>query len=90
METLFDFNPTAQELEDIAFFYLLLPVKFDQMPSSSNKAFYLERIKPEWAKYDIAALHEERGDQETADKYWAQIPTLAKEYRQQDYFTLPS
>jgi hypothetical protein len=81
MTTIFDFNPSKAEVENIAFNFLTMHLRLGKMVKEQTKEVYVANIKPDWASFDIAVLFEERGDQEQADKYWVLIPAIAQEYR---------
>lgn len=80
MLTIFDFEPTTQEIEEIGFNYLTMALRLGQSVESPTKNFYLQNIKEKWAMFDIAVLLSERGRQEEANVYFSQIPEIAEEY----------
>lgn len=76
METIFDHNPTQQELNDLRFDALSFCQKFGiDLATELTKDLYLEHITQQNAYYDIACLFEFRGDLETAEKYWSKLPS---------------
>jgi hypothetical protein len=79
METIFNYNPTPQELSDIRFDALSFCQKFGiDIPGELTRELYLELITQENAYYDLACLFEFRGDLETANKYWSKLPANLK------------
>lgn len=81
METIFDFNPTPQELIDIRFDAFSLCLKFGiDTDKELTPELYKELISQENAYYDLAVLFEFRNDQAKADQYWSKLP---KEYKSQ-------
>lgn len=82
METIFDYNPTDEELVELfgydkqtesmayGFSVFLLPIKtYDQENSNDGKLL------------DLAKLLELRGLQEAAKEIWANIPDIESQYR---------
>lgn len=65
METIFDFNPTAVEI--------------DGFTHGRSKTEYLNRDK-ELLIADIAILFLDRNNTEKANEYWAKIPDMHKEF----------
>ena len=78
-KTIFDFNPTEKELSDIGFggFTTYLSTGISE---GLTKEQYIEKIPEDRALFDIAILHEIRGEKDKANEFWAQIPQLYKEY----------
>ncbi|AOW09506.1 hypothetical protein [Flavobacterium gilvum] len=75
MITIFDFNPTPQELIDIRFDALSLCQKFGiDTNKELTPELYKELVSQENAYYDLAVLFEFRNDQAKADEYWAKHP----------------
>lgn len=75
METIFDFNPTAQELIDIRFDAFSLCLKFGiDTNKELTPELYKELVSQENAYYDIAVLFEFRNNQDKANEYWAKLP----------------
>ncbi|PXY44511.1 hypothetical protein [Flavobacterium hydrophilum] len=75
MITIFDYNPTDQELNDIRFDALSLCQKFGiDTDKELTPELYLELVSQENAYYDLAVLFEFRNDQEKADEFWAKLP----------------
>ncbi len=60
METIFDFNPTEKELQEL-------------MILNIDKKLYLQTRTKEGVLYDLALLFEERNSDKSL-KYWAKIP----------------
>ncbi len=81
METIFDFSPTPQEIEQIAFNYLDMRLRLGKWNESPTEDWYRENIKPEWALFDLALLFTSRDNEAAAETYWAQIPAIAQEYK---------
>lgn len=75
METIFDHNPTPQELIDIRFDALSLCQKFGiDTDKELTPKLYIELVSQENAYYDLAVLFEFREDQTKADEYWSKLP----------------
>jgi hypothetical protein len=75
METIFDFNPTTQELIDIRHDAFSLCLKFGiDTDKKLTPALYKELITQENAYYDLAVLFEFRDDQDKANEYWKKLP----------------
>lgn len=81
METIFDFNPSDDELIDILGYNQ--QTREIQLPLwggvvSVNK--YNSSVSNEGRIFNIALLLESRND-ERAKEYWAQIPEIEQQYR---------
>lgn len=75
METIFDHNPTPQELIDIRFDALSLCLKFGiETTENLTPELYKGIISQDNANYDLACLFEFRDDQTKADEYWSKLP----------------
>jgi hypothetical protein len=75
MITIFDHNPTDQELNDIRFDALSLCQKFGiDTDKELTPELYLELVSQENAYYDLAVLFEFRNDQAKANEFWAKLP----------------
>lgn len=75
METIFDYNPTDQELNDIRFDAFSLCQKFGiDTDKELTPELYLELVSQENAYYDLATLFEFRNDQTKAKEFWAKLP----------------
>lgn len=80
MVTIFDFNPTPQELIDIRFDALSLCLKFGiDTDKELTPELYKELVTQQNAYYDLAVLFEFRGDTKTANEYWDKLPKEVKE-----------
>ncbi|MBS1535325.1 MAG: hypothetical protein JST78_09625 [Bacteroidetes bacterium] len=80
MVTIFDFNPTPQELVDIRFDAFSLCLKFGiDTEKELTPELYKELVTQENAYYDIAVLFEFRGDENTANEYWKKLPKELQE-----------
>jgi hypothetical protein len=79
METIFDHNPTHQELNDIRFDAFSLCLKFGIETSKTlTPELYKELISQDNAYYDLACLFEFRDNQTKADTYWRKLPSEDK------------
>ncbi|MWB92975.1 hypothetical protein GON26_01245 [Flavobacterium sp. GA093] len=75
METIFDFKPTPQELNDIRFDSFSLCLKFGiETDKELTQEIYKELVSQENAYYDLAVLFEFREDQDKAKEYWKKLP----------------
>lgn len=75
MITIFDHNPTDQELIDIRFDAFSLCQKFGiDTDKELTPELYIELVSQENAYYDLAVLFEFRNDQKKADEFWAKLP----------------
>lgn len=77
--TIFDFNPTEEELHEIGLYSSIGSYPF---PSEGKitKELYLDRVKEhEQRIFDIGLLHEKRGLD--ASVFWEQIPFLYQQYK---------
>lgn len=75
METIFDYNPTSQELIDIRFDALSLCLKFGiETTETLTPELYKKLVSQDNAYYDLACLFEFREDQKKADEYWSKLP----------------
>ncbi|REG93010.1 hypothetical protein [Flavobacterium aquicola] len=75
METIFNYNPSLQELSDIRFDSLSLCLKFAiDIEEELTPAIYKKLISQENAYYDLACLFEFRGDEDKANEYWSKLP----------------
>lgn len=77
MQTIFDYNPTNDELNAIGFFSFPTMISLCHV-GEVTKEIYLSNIAPDKAIFDIAILHEHR--KQDAATYWSQIPELHAEY----------
>lgn len=76
METIFDYSPTPQELNDIRFDSFSLCLKFGIETSKTlTPELYKELVSQDNAYYDLACLFEFRGDQVKADDFWKKLPS---------------
>jgi len=79
METIFNYNPTLQELSDIRFDSLSLCLKFGiNIKEELTPAIYKKLISQENAYYDLACLFEFRNNKEKANQYWRKLPEAHK------------
>lgn len=79
METIFNFSPTPQELNDIRFDAFSLCLKFGvETDKELTPELYKELISQENAHYDLAVLFEFRNDQTKANEYWKKLPKELK------------
>ncbi|OJV50523.1 MAG: hypothetical protein BGO31_14265 [Bacteroidetes bacterium 43-16] len=79
METIFDFNPTGNELKAIGIDSLNLSMRHGvevSDPITDNNY----KVSQEDAYFDIALLLEYRNDKDRAAEYWAMIPDRHSEY----------
>jgi hypothetical protein len=92
MITIFDFNPTTQELIDIQFDSHSLCLKFGiETDKNLTPELYKELINQQQSFYDLALLFEFRNDSKAASKYWEKVPKEWKEnFLGVDYETIPS
>lgn len=67
METIFDHNPTPEELRAIGC-------------GHDTVAWYLEHVHEESAWFDLALLFRERGDARNETRAWSHIPERRDEY----------
>ncbi|MDN3672629.1 hypothetical protein QWY99_22085 [Flavobacterium branchiarum] len=75
MITIFNYNPTDQELSDIRFDAFSLCQKFGiDTDKELTPELYLNLVSQENAYYDLAVLFEFRKDQKKADEFWAKLP----------------
>jgi len=75
MKTIFDYNPTSQELIDIRFDVLSLCLKFGiETTETLTPELYKKLVSQDNAYYDLAVLFEFREDQTKADEYWSKLP----------------
>ncbi|MFE3849098.1 hypothetical protein ACFX5D_14085 [Flavobacterium sp. LB3P45] len=75
METIFDHNPTPQELNDIRFDALSLCLKFGvETTEKLTPELYKKVVSQDNAYYDLACLFEFRDNQTKADEYWSKLP----------------
>lgn len=88
MKTIFDYNPTSAELNEIGF-YSFVTAGALGVSERMTKAVYIEHVPEDQALFDIALLLEARGL--SATEIWAQIPDLYDEYvRGFDYIESPA
>lgn len=79
METIFNYNPTPKELNDIRFDSLSLCLKFGiDIKEELTPAIYKNLISQENAYYDLACLFEFRGNKDKANQYWRKLPETHK------------
>jgi len=79
METIFNYNPTPQELNNIRFDSFSLCLKFGiETEKELTPKLYKELVSQENAYYDLAVLFEFRKDQDKANEYWAKLPKELK------------
>jgi hypothetical protein len=70
VETIFNHNPTVQELNNIRFDSLSLCLKFGiEIKDELTPAIYKKLISQENAYYDLACLFEFRKDKNKANQY---------------------
>lgn len=80
METIFDFNPTEQELIDIQFDAHSLCLKFGiETKKDLTPSLYKELVNQQQAHYDLALLFEFRNDSKKANEFWNKVPKEWKE-----------
>ncbi|MES2238873.1 MAG: hypothetical protein V4497_01310 [Bacteroidota bacterium] len=78
METIFDHNPTPQELIDIRFDAFSLCLKFGiETTETLTPELYQKLITQENAWYDLAVLYEFRENQTKANEFWNKLPKEA-------------
>ncbi|MCH5305595.1 MAG: hypothetical protein J1E79_03855 [Rikenella sp.] len=78
METIFDHNPTPEELHAIG-------------ENFRSREWYLTHVDRETAWFDLALLFQERGDAENETRAWSHIPDRHDEYlRGFDYLYIES
>lgn len=79
MTTIFDYNPTDQELIDIRFDAFSLCLKFGiDTNKELTPELYKELVTQENAYFDLAVLFEFRNDQDKANEFWAKLPAELK------------
>lgn len=79
LETIFNYNPTSQELSDIRFDSLSLCLKFGiDIKEELTPAIYKKLISQENAYYDLACLFEFRKNKNKANQYWGKLPKTHK------------
>lgn len=79
MKTIFNYNPTAQELSDIRFDSLSLCLKFGiEIKGELTPLSYKKAISRQNAYYDLACLFEFRNDLIRANEYWNKLPQETK------------
>lgn len=75
METIFDYNPTPSELDDIRFDSLSFCQKFGiNLSVPLTRELYLQHITQDFAYYDLACLFEFRDQMIKAQEYWDKLP----------------
>jgi len=75
METIFDYNPTPKELNDIRFDSLSLCLKFGiDTDKELTPELYKELVSQQNAYYDLAVLFEFRNDNNKANEFWKKLP----------------
>ncbi len=87
MISIFDFEPSQQELKNIRFDSLSLCQKFGiEIDKPLTPELYLELVSQQNAYYDLAILFEYRNDQVKSDEFWAKLPKkLRHKYLGFDY-----
>jgi len=79
METIFNFNPTPGELNDIRFDSFSMALKFGiETDKELTPELYKDLVSQENAYYDLAVLFEFRNDQKKANTYWQKLPKKLK------------
>ncbi|MBS1746038.1 MAG: hypothetical protein JST21_07710 [Bacteroidetes bacterium] len=81
METIFDYNPTSSELDEIGINSITLMLRHGiDIPKPVSKDAYIDAVSQDDAYFDLALLFELRGLQKQANKYWAKIPDRHQQY----------
>lgn len=77
MKTIFDYNPTTDELNEIGFnsFVTLAALGVADV---MTKDIYIQKVPQDKAIFDTALLFEYRN--QDASEFWNQIPELYNEY----------
>lgn len=79
METIFDYNPSPKELNDIRFDSLSLCLKFGiEITEKLTPEVYKKSVTQQNAYYDLACLFEFRNEAKKANLYWEKLPESAK------------
>lgn len=79
METIFNYDPTPQELIGIRFDSLSLCLKFGiDIKDELTPTIYINLVSQENAYYDLACLFESRKNKKKADFYWSKLPETYK------------
>lgn len=80
METIYDHNVTAEEIEACGFLDIWQRIRHGiDFVEPIDKEQYLNKITVEAAIFDIALLLEHR--KQSARKYWKKIPERAQKYK---------
>lgn len=75
METIFNYNPTQKELNEIRFDSLSLCLKFGvDISEKLTPRLYIKLITQQNAYYDLACLFEFRNNLLKANEYWDKLP----------------
>jgi hypothetical protein len=75
MISIFDFEPSQQELNNVRFDSLSLCQKFGiEIDQLLTPELYLDLVSQQNAYYDLAILFEYRNDQVKSDEFWAKLP----------------
>lgn len=75
METIFNHNPTEQELRAIRFVLISMCLKFGiEIDKELTPGIYKELASQQNAYYDLACLFEFRNDLEMANLFWEKLP----------------
>lgn len=90
METVFDHNLTAEELDLGGYLSDHLTGRHGILfPALITETVYRQFITPQAAALDLYLLFSFRGDEAKAAQYAAQIPDLVAPYEQPDYLVNP-
>lgn len=79
LETIFDYNPTENELINIRFDSLSLCLKFGiDIAEQLTPELYTKVVTQQNAYYDLACLFEFRNEPKRANLYWEKLPSEDK------------
>ncbi|WP_160111031.1 hypothetical protein [Dysgonomonas sp. Marseille-P4361] len=77
MKTIFDYNPTSDELKAIGFYSFVTSGALGYA-GEMTKEVYMQKVPQDKAIFDTALLLEYRN--QDASELWAQIPEMHDEY----------
>lgn len=81
METIFDYNPTTSELDEIGIDTIVLMIRHGiNIPRPVSKDAYIDAVSQDDAYFDLGLLFEIRGLKKQAKKYWAKVPDRHQQY----------
>jgi hypothetical protein len=81
METIYDHNPTASELEAIGIDSVSLSIRHGvSIADPVTKNTYTAAVTTEDAYFDLALLFQHRNDQKTANAYSSKVPDRMQQY----------